>query len=628
MSTDLDRYRDDFDDWQLEEIRLGLEDGVDISIYAKPELGFETMRQLRKGLKAGINLSSYTKLDTGVLRQLRKAMLAKVFIVEFIRLGYDAEQLEEIRLALESGVDIKPYLIPEFRGASIREIRLGLEEGLEVEHYARIELNWQQMEEIRLGLEAGLDTGSYMSMMYTPADMRAKRRAMLEAFEKETEKLTEQRTVTFLQLENAGISMSADEMLAYLQLRHQENAEYSVEEVVQFLAGKGICSGILEENIRRIIEEKNWNTPVLVARGSRPENGRDGYYEYFFRTEWPAEPPILADGSVDYANMEWFAAVEEGQTLAVYHPAEEGTCGYTVTGKELPARRGREESALSGKGFTLLQDRRTYISAVSGKAELAGQWLFVTRMCVVEEVTLATGNLNFDGCIYVKGDIGRGVTVSATEDVIIEGNVEGATIRSGKKVLLKKGMLGAGNGLVEAKKEVVGKFFESATIVSGGNILAGGGAEAVIGIETWHLGNRAGIQTRVRVGLSEKMYQRLAGLEWELVRVRKEMRVFQTAYLQLRGKYPPEVRSTMEIFVKIESAIYTKEVEIEELSRCQQELEQRERELAGASILIKGILYEGTVVEIGKLRWAASGARNVLIKRTDNRIAVYANILR
>ena len=57
-------------------------------------------------------------------------------------------------------------------------------------------------------------------------------------------------------------------------------------------------------------------------------------------------------------------------------------------------------------------------------------------------------------------------------------------------------------------------------------------------------------------------------------------------------------------------------------------MEEREKELAGAAVVVKGILYEGTVIEIAKQKWVASDARNVMIKRTGNRIAVYANILR
>lgn len=670
--------RTEYDWFQMEEIRKGLSAGIDVSSYAKPELSFETMRQLRKGLEEGLDLSAFVRLNTGVLRQFRKARRADVNITEFIKEGYDAEQLEQIRLALESGVDIKPYLIKEFRGDSIKEIRLGLENGVDVTQYDKIELNWQQMreirlglenqidtscynnvlyawqqmEEIRLGLEAGLDISSYKSLMYTASDMRRKRLEMLAAFENEFSAEKKAEPVTYLQLENIRIAVSADEMQAFLLLRYQENYNYQVDHIIDFLKQRGICSGIIEQNIKSLIENRNWDVSTLVARGTEPVNGKDGYYEYFFRTDLPKEPPVMPDGSVDYSQTEWFEMVVAGQKLAVYHPAEDGISGCTVTGKELPARRGREQSALSGKGFYVTPDERTYISKVTGKIDLAGKWLFVSRVCVVNEVTLATGNISFDGCVYVKGNIGKGVVIDATEDIVIEGNVEGAVIRSGRKVLLKKGMMGAGVGSVEAKQDVVGQFFEAVSVRTGGNIvadyclncqlraegkiimkgknglLAGGSIHATKGIETFHLGNRAALQTAVRVGMDEMMYQKQMELEQQMERSKKEMLIFQTAYMDFRQKYPPELRSTMDTFLKIEAAIYTKEVEMEEIRKAQEELEEREKELAGAAVVVKGILYEGTVIEIAKQKWVASDARNVMIKRTGNRIAVYANILR
>lgn len=43
----------------LIEIRKGLENDIDVSIYAKPEFNWRQMREIRKGLEAGIDVSSY-----------------------------------------------------------------------------------------------------------------------------------------------------------------------------------------------------------------------------------------------------------------------------------------------------------------------------------------------------------------------------------------------------------------------------------------------------------------------------------------------------------------------------------------------------------------------------------------
>ena len=43
----------------LIEIRKGLENGIDVSIYAKPEFNWRQMREIREGLETGIDVSSY-----------------------------------------------------------------------------------------------------------------------------------------------------------------------------------------------------------------------------------------------------------------------------------------------------------------------------------------------------------------------------------------------------------------------------------------------------------------------------------------------------------------------------------------------------------------------------------------
>ena len=50
-------------------------------------------------------------------------------------------------------------------------------------------------------------------------------------------------------------------------------------------------------------------------------------------------PKVLEDGSVDYTSIEWFTIVSKGDKVALYHGAEEGTPGKTVTGRKLMPKR-------------------------------------------------------------------------------------------------------------------------------------------------------------------------------------------------------------------------------------------------------------------------------------------------
>lgn len=100
-----------FIQYQMEEIRLGLETGLDVSVYADPK--------------------------------------------------YNTLQMAQIRLGRGQGMDVSVYANPKFDGWQMAQIRWGLEEGLDASVYADPRLDQYQMEQIRLGLGQGLDVSVY-----------------------------------------------------------------------------------------------------------------------------------------------------------------------------------------------------------------------------------------------------------------------------------------------------------------------------------------------------------------------------------------------------------------------------------------------------------------------------------
>lgn len=54
-----------FDEGQLHEIKVGLEAGVDVSMYASPTYTWQQMIELRMGLQAGIDISEYANPEYG-----------------------------------------------------------------------------------------------------------------------------------------------------------------------------------------------------------------------------------------------------------------------------------------------------------------------------------------------------------------------------------------------------------------------------------------------------------------------------------------------------------------------------------------------------------------------------------
>ncbi|MCH5270202.1 MAG: DUF342 domain-containing protein [Lachnospiraceae bacterium] len=667
----------EFDWFQMEEIRLGLLEGVNISIYADPKIHYEKMRQLRLGLHDGINLTPVLNLDSGIIEEIREAKLAKVDISKYVKMRYDAEQLHSIRLALEDGIDIEPYLIDDFRGVAISEIHKGLKSGLDVTEYAKTEYTWQQMREIRLGLEqrvdisiysdplyrwrqmreirlgleAGLPVSVYKSLMY-PADEMVKMRQELLKEIMEEEQL-EQQELPSESIEAAepigddimAVTTAQRNMQAYLTISEQGRT-FSKKEIRDFLESKGIVKGIQEDKLDTISQGKYTAEPILIAQGSIPKKGADGWYEFFFRTNVEKKPRRLADDSVDYQNIEWFETVKEGQKIAYYHEAEEGVDGYMVTGEPVIARKGTEMKRLTGSGFHVDDDKKTYWAAMDGMIKLRDTRIDISKKLILEEITTATGNLDFDGSIVIQGKVGSGVRIKATDDIMIEGSVGAAMIECGGSIILKQGMNSAGKGYIRAAGDIVSKFFESTKVYAGGNIQAnnclhselfaegkievmntivGGKVESKTEIQTYDAGNRVGVATSLAITIGDEAKRERFRTEEEIKKVAGELETLKKSYEDFQAKYAPEIRNTMDIFLKLENAIFTKEKQSKELEEKIMALDEDLKKLDLTQIVIKGNAYEGVAFAMKGIGWKPANLYNVTVKLKNNRLEIINN---
>ena len=660
----VETYADPVYDWfQMEEIRKGLREGLDIQLYASHEIPYEKMRQIRKGLKAGIDLSNYRNMKADVLRQLRIAHTEGIDLSKYIVAGYDAKQLFEIQQALKANLDMEPYLLKEYIGPSLAEIRKGLLSGVDVSVYATMDYSWRQMREIRVGmekrvdvskyssplyswrqmkeirtgLEMGLNVEEYRKLRYTSREMRKKRRMMYEDLSRDKLKLTK----NMMKAEDVEVEISTNSMEAYIRILAKDK-EITRERLMDILDLHDIHAGILEKGIEEILSGNN-RKPVLIAKGQIPRKGADGWYECYFRTMINKRPKIMKDGSADYKNVEWFETVKAGQKLAYYHRAEPGTDGYTVSGKVIPAQRGVEKGILVGKGFEMQADRKTYISTVDGMVKMNDTTLEVSRHLEVEDVTLATGNINFDGSLHIKGNVENGTEIRVSEDLEIDGNVGAATIICGGSILLKKGMNSSGNGFIQAKKNIVSRFFESVRVeaeediqvnkclnsqlYAGGMIIssstiAGGVASAEKGFRITNAGNSIGLHTALKVGYNEQIQEKIHNLNSAIWEVDQELQMLNNSYQGIVAKYPPEIRNSMELFIKLEKSVTAKRKQITDM-RAQ--LEKFHNKLKEAKVVIGGQAFEGTVVEINNRRWKADNQYNVVIKTDSDEIVVSNN---
>ncbi len=655
-------------DWlQMGEIRLGLESKVDISRYAKPEISYHAMRQIRKGLESGIDISGFLDYPPMVVRQIRKSRCDGVDIMKYVGEGYKEDQLEQIRIALTKKIPIEQYLRVEFRAPSIGEFRSGLEKGLDITPYVNTEYEWRQMREIRLGLEKridtalysnpyfhasqmreirlgledGLDVSSYAHVRFSAADMRQMREKLKEEVSRAAQISETSDSIDFEKLgklieedplDEIGlpfkIVVSPDGMEAYLSIANLSKRP-TEDEVLKELWACKIRKGILRKEITKACDGTYEEDTILIAVGKNVENGRDGWYEYFFKTDVNRKPKLLPDGSVDYHDIEWYDAVKKGDKLAFYHKAEDGIDGYDVEGNILKSTRGKEQSILSGNGFQMDSDRCTYYAKIDGMVKLDGERLEVSEMLEVEEINSSIGNIIFNGSVHVRGNVGAGVTIKAGKDIIVDGFIEGANLEAAGEIILRKGMNGSGKGKIKAGGNVTAKFLESADVYAGGTIhidysmnsilyseeiveaklrngtIVGGICTGVKGVSAQNIGTRAAVQTTIRSGSSTALMKLNNEIYRQLSSTNEEIRILENVRREMEGKLSAEQLAEQPVYEKVQNALYTKGKEAEELVAKQEEVRGRLLELSRAVIEAKGTIHDGVKAWLGEVSWTS-----------------------
>lgn len=634
---------------QMEQIRMGLKDKVDVSVYADSTNSYETMKQIRLSIYSSVDLVSY--LNRGFtddeLEQIRLALEDNLPIDTWLTDDMYAQQIQEIRVGLHEGLNVSIYANSQYNWMQMREIRLGLEKKLKVSDYTNNLFNHWQMEEIRLGLEDGLDVSSYAKLIYSASDMKEQRQKLLSGEITGTDVAD----VLGIDMNPFGkkefhISIEENGNKAFAFIPWVPGNSVKEKDIYDDLKKRGIVIGIKGEVITDMIQKRRMNEKILIAEGTPAETGKDGWFEFFVRLDLPRIPAPLPDGGVDYVNIEAFEMVDEGEKIAVYHPAEKGKDGQNVFGEVIQARSGVEKNPLKGEGFRIAPDGVTYLSKMNGKFEYNNGRIIISNMIIVrEDVTSVTGKLEVEGSVYVIGSVYSGGYIKAKGDIIIEHNVETAKLIAGGNVLIKKGSCSKHDCFIEAGGEVSGSFFEAANIHAGGNVkanyimnsnintmgkiivsgskgmLLGGRACAVKGVDTYNLGNYSHIKTYLEVGRNALYHKQQAKYAEKREQILSELSMLEDAWNKILKALPPNKEQAVEAIKKLNASIVAKDQELAELDAEISKLANvTDQEMK--AVIVRGKAHEGSVVEINTIKYVLPSLISRVIFKLRNKNVV------
>lgn len=222
---------------------------------------------------------------------------------------------------------------------------------------------------------------------------------------------------------------------------------------------------------------------LVLAKAQLPEKGRDTRFEVLVEgcRDLALEEDAL--GRVDFYQSHEFVVVDAGTPLMRRLPPTPGKMGIDVCGtvlnpepgKELPFGKERSGADISPGDPNLL------VAVNKGHPVVMADSVNVDPVLRLKNVSLATGNVSFDGSVDIAGDVASGLSVQASGDVFIHGMVEKARVTARRNLVIKGGVMGDDLGRDEqgelilrtrlrAGGDLSAKFINLADVTAGRNL--------------------------------------------------------------------------------------------------------------------------------------------------------------
>ena len=239
------------------------------------------------------------------------------------------------------------------------------------------------------------------------------------------------------------------------------------EEIIGDLVHAGVKYGLDKERLAQLGKEREYCTPIVLAKATPPVEGTNAKITYHFNTDLSMKPKVLEDGSVDFHSLNTICSVHAGDLLAELMPAVPGRPGIDVCGRQIKPMKVNQLVLRHANRIHLSEDGLKMYSDVDGHVNLVEGKVFVSDTYTIPaDVDSSTGDITCEGNVEVKGNVRTGFKITAKGDVIVEGVVEGAEIYAGGQIILTRGIQGMSRGKLVAEGNIIAKFIESAEVTS------------------------------------------------------------------------------------------------------------------------------------------------------------------
>ena len=407
--------------------------------------------------------------------------------------------------------------------------------------------------------------------------------------------------------------------------------DLSAEEIIVLIQKHGVIHGIIYENVHILAENKEYEIPVVVSKGTAPVPGKNAEIKYYFRAAPSIELKVDEKGKVDFKELDLIQNCKKNEILAEKILAKGGQDGKDVRSRTIRAPQGKDVELKAGKNVTLSPDCKSILAEIDGQVVMSSDGVIsVEKVYTIDNVNYETGNINFLGSVIIKDHIEDGFSVKATGNIIIHKSIGKVSIESDNDVILKGGLLGKDEGYVKAGGNIYARFIENAhlyslkdihvqelimhsNITTEGSLYLDGKRAALIGGKTIagrniivkELGAVSEIATDIIAGVPPKLLNDLDLININVIMLGKKIIDANNAYLRFKKldesgvNLTPKQRDSME---KLLDAITKLEQEKNTLHANEESLLRNFEPFPDAAVRVMNKAYKGVRLSIGHFK--------------------------
>lgn len=450
-------------------------------------------------------------------------------------------------------------------------------------------------------------------------------------------------------MENAGIWIEIAQDGRCAWLNNLDGVILNPKDIEIDLKNCGVVKGVNHENLQKACKGVKLSRSEHIADFIPPTVGEEAYLTYLVVHE--VKPVIREDGTIDFREINLIKNVHVDEPLVRKTPPTIGEPGFTVTGREIPGKRGKDLNlkmfAGSGTGISD-KDPDLIVALRPGAYRKArdGKVYILDLFAIKTDVSYATGNIHSTSSVHIDGDVKSGFAIECSGDVAINGLIENASVNVEGDLKVKLGVtqgfapiIVAGDmealyiynrAIVRAQDVSIAEMISNTKLYSLGSVTAkrihGGEITAKDDILVEQAGSpRSESNTLLVAGVDPKKREYRDKLAAELAEKRKKLAAFQKELDELNHwaiKFEQQSGDVFHELTRIENSKIGKQIKeniqnkLSKLSECRKGIEELteyiqktsaevsslSKELANpkSTITVTGTVFAGVSIVIGE----------------------------